>query len=77
MFKFANPLGFHEISTLRNCTLAIELLFACLASNTYAQSDASSINLMQKPKWPHHLLVNHLLAYLHLQQNIRTFVSSH
>ena len=45
MFKFANPLGFHEISTLRNCMLVIGLLFACLASNTYAQSDASFINL--------------------------------
>jgi hypothetical protein len=44
MFKFANPLGFHEVNRLRYCTLGIGLLFACLASSTYAQSDASSIN---------------------------------
>lgn len=44
MLKFANPLGSYEISTLRNCTIASGLLFACLASNIHAQSNASSIN---------------------------------
>jgi hypothetical protein len=44
MIKLENSLGCHEVSTLRNCTLAMGLLIACLASNTYAQSAASSIN---------------------------------
>jgi hypothetical protein len=44
MFESANSWDFHEISTLRNCTLATGLLFASLVSNTYAQSAASSIN---------------------------------
>ena len=44
MFKFANSLGFHEVNRLRYCTLGIGLLCACLASSTYAQSNASSIN---------------------------------
>ena len=44
MIKLENSLSCHEVSTLRNRTLAMGLLIACLASNTYAQSAASSIN---------------------------------
>ncbi|PCI73832.1 MAG: hypothetical protein COB20_15775 [SAR86 cluster bacterium] len=44
MFKSTNSLAFHANSTARNCTLAIGLLFACLAPNTHAQPDVSSIN---------------------------------